>query len=87
MRFKMFKCDKCGECCRNLQKSDIYHELDRGDGVCYYLKGNECTIYNNRPLICRIDDYYNTYLKDVMSIDDYYDINYKSCKALKCEHK
>ena len=54
----MFKCDKCGECCRHLNESDLYIELDRGDGVCKYLDGNLCSIYENRPLHCRIDESY-----------------------------
>lgn len=40
----MFKCDKCGECCRHLDKSEEYRELDRGDGVCKYLDQNLCSI-------------------------------------------
>lgn len=34
----MFECDKCGECCRHLKGISIYAELDRGDGICKYLK-------------------------------------------------
>ncbi|WP_244648255.1 hypothetical protein [Ruminiclostridium herbifermentans] len=26
----MFKCSKCGECCRDLDKSELYIDLDRG---------------------------------------------------------
>ena len=55
----MFKCDCCGECCRNLDKSDLYKELNRGDGVCKFLMENLCSIYDNRPLLCRIDDSYD----------------------------
>ena len=36
----MFICDKCGECCRNLHKSDLYKELNNGNGICRYLKEN-----------------------------------------------
>jgi len=36
----MFKCDKCGLCCSNIGNSKIYKDLDRGDGVCKYLKDN-----------------------------------------------
>lgn len=46
----MFECDSCGLCCMNIYKSEIYSELDRGDGVCKYLSGNLCSIYENRPL-------------------------------------
>ena len=35
----MFECDVCGHCCRNLDKSPIYLELDKGDGTCKYLVG------------------------------------------------
>lgn len=44
----MFYCDRCGACCRNLRKSKLYAELDRGDGTCRYLAGNLCSIYENR---------------------------------------
>ncbi len=36
----MFSCDCCGCCCRNLKKSELYAQLDRGDGTCIYLKEN-----------------------------------------------
>ena len=57
----MFPCDKCGECCRNLNLSKVYSELDRGDGVCRYLDGNLCSIYQNRPVLCRIDESYEIF--------------------------
>ena len=44
----MYNCEHCGCCCRNLDKSDIYISLDRGDGVCRYLVGNDCSIYKDR---------------------------------------
>lgn len=79
----MFKCDCCGECCRNLDKSDLYSELDRGDGTCIYLDGNKCSIYNKRPLLCRIDECYELYFKEQYSIEEYYELNYKICKKLQ----
>ena len=79
----MFNCDKCGECCRNLKMSDIYSDLDRGDGICKYLDGNLCSIYDKRPLKCRIDESYNEFFKDSMSLDEFYEENYKICKELK----
>ncbi len=81
----MFQCDQCGECCRNLRKSRIYKELDRGDGVCRYLVGNLCSIYNNRPLLCRIDEAYEKIFKEHISIEEYYQSNYEMCKELKKE--
>lgn len=79
----MFNCDKCGECCRNLNKSNLYSQLDRGDGICVYLNGNLCSIYENRPLICRVDESYNVYFKTIMSLKEYYKLNYKACEILK----
>lgn len=79
----MFKCDKCGACCRNLHKSEMYRELHNGDGVCRYLKGNECSIYENRPLLCRIDESYEIFFKNKLSYDKYIELNYECCKLLR----
>lgn len=79
----MFPCDKCGACCRNLHLSPLYAELDRGDGVCKYLSGNLCSIYESRPLLCRVDESYEKFFKEVMSIEEYYRINLDVCKKLK----
>lgn len=67
----MFNCDMCGECCRNLDKSELYKELDRGDGVCIYLEGNLCGIYESRPLICRVDEAYDAFFSGVMTKHEY----------------
>ena len=79
----MFKCDMCGKCCRNLNLSDLFADLDRGDGVCKYLEGNLCSIYENRPLKCRVDEAYFAFFKDEMSIEDYYHLNYEMCNIIK----
>lgn len=79
----MFPCDKCGACCRNLHLSPLYAELDRGDGVCKYLSENLCSIYESRPLLCRVDESYEKFFKEVMSIEEYYRINQEICKKLK----
>lgn len=81
----MFKCDKCGLCCKNLQLSEIYSDLHNGDGICKYLKENECSIYENRPLLCRVDECYEKIFKKLYSIEEYYEFNYKICKYLKNE--
>lgn len=79
----MFHCEKCGICCRSLRRSPLYSALDRGDGVCRYLDGNLCGIYAERPLLCRVDESYETYFKNKMSKEDYYRQNYRSCELLK----
>ena len=79
----MFKCDKCGLCCKSLAGNPIYKDLDRGDGICKYLVDNLCSIYDNRPLLCRVDDAYNEYFKNCMTLEEYYEKNYKICNILK----
>ena len=79
----MFSCDKCGECCKNLHKSSLYDELHNGDGICKYLIENLCSIYENRPLLCRVDESYEILFKDQMTKIKYYEINYKFCNKLK----
>ena len=79
----IFQCDKCGECCRHLNLSEVYADLHSGDGICQYLEGNLCTIYNDRPLKCRIEDCYYEFFSDEMTIEEYYKKNYEVCDKLK----
>jgi uncharacterized protein len=80
----MFICDKCGVCCRSLGKSPLYAELNGGNGACKYLQdGGLCSIYEDRPLLCRVDDGYKAFFADIMTIDEYYKHNYDSCVKLR----
>ncbi len=81
----MFKCDCCGQCCKNITLSPIYIKLNRGDGVCKYFdeKSNLCSIYENRPTECNIDAMYDIYFTDRISREQYYELNYRACKELK----
>ena len=81
----MFKCDKCGQCCRNLHKPPIYEELHNGDGICRFLNGNICSIYETRPLVCRVDESYDVFFKEQMSYEEYIRRNYECCAILKKE--
>lgn len=78
----MFQCNKCG-CCRNLNKSILYAGLDRGDGVCKYLDGNLCSIYEERPILCRIDECYELYFKQIIDKKKYYNLNKEMCENLR----
>lgn len=79
----MFNCDKCGECCRNLDKSPMYNDLHNGDGICKHLIGNECSIYHERPLICRVDEGYEAFFQNEMGYEEYLHLTYECCKILK----
>lgn len=83
----MFPCDKCGACCRSLKLSPLYAQLDRGDGVCRFLTGNLCGIYDTRPLLCRVDECYEEFFKEEMSVEEYYRLNRESCQKLREQDK
>lgn len=59
-----FPCSGCGACCRMVMgraKTILaeYNDIHtRPDGSCekYDLATKRCTIYETRPLICRVDD-------------------------------
>lgn len=79
----MFCCDQCGECCRHLLLSPLYAGFHDGDGICRYLEGNRCSIYEDRPLICRVDECYEAMFKGTMAYEDYLQMNYACCALLK----
>lgn len=79
----MFQCNQCGECCRHLDQSEIYQDLDRGDGICRFLEGDSCSIYQNRPLMCQVDRAYEEIFKDVYTKEEYYRMNYEACRKLQ----
>lgn len=81
----MFECNKCGECCRHLDLSDIYKELDDETGKCKYLIGNLCSIYEERPIYCRVEECYELFFKEQMSLNEYYELNKFYCKKLRRE--
>lgn len=83
----MFQCDCCGLCCMNLKMSTLYHDLDRGDGICLYFDCNSklCTVYKKRPEKCNVDKTYELYYKDQMPREQYYKLNYEACDRLKKE--
>ena len=83
----MFPCDQCGECCRNLNLSPLYSGLDRGDGTCRYLAGNRCSIYEDRPLLCRVDACYDAFFRDKTTLEEYYRLNQESCDRLKQQRR
>lgn len=79
-----FHCSKCGLCCRNISKIPQLSLFDNGNGVCIYLgKDNLCSIYANRPEICKVDLMYEKHFKSSMTIEEWYKLNEKGCLELK----
>lgn len=79
-----FPCTACGKCCRNVHLSEQTAYLSRGDGVCQYFdeQTNLCTIYESRPLVCRVEDYYKTYLSHIYTWDEFVKMNVEICNKL-----
>lgn len=77
-----FPCTACGKCCRKVGNSPQTQFLDRGDSVCRYFneETNLCNIYDDRPIVCRVQDYYQQYLSDKIKWIDFVEINQAICQ-------
>ena len=83
----MFVCSRCGCCCTQLKLFDgLYDDLDRGDGVCRFYNPElpGCSIYQQRPLKCRVDESY-TLFQEHMSYEEYIEQMNKGCEYLRRE--
>ena len=78
----MFDCSMCGECCRHINLIPELAEFDDGTGVCIYLQGNLCSIYENRPDICNVDVMYEKKFKTEYTKEEFYKINREACKEI-----
>lgn len=84
-----FPCTACGHCCRNVHLSEKTAFLDRGDGVCRHLNTDThlCSIYEDRPLVCRVEDYYKTHLTEQYTWDEFVRLNLQICHKLQTKDK
>jgi len=90
-----FPCTSCGLCCKNLKSmyedtgnsmiaflvSKFPHKI-LDDGSCEMLKDNQCSVYNDRPIICNV-----RLGAKVMGIDqaDWYHIVAQGCNKMIAE--
>ena len=77
-----FLCSQCGACCKNIAGLGLPHS---GDGICAYLDrdNNTCSIYEERPEICRVEKIYEKYFKKLKtSKKDFYIQNTIICHYL-----
>jgi len=81
----MFPCTVCGECCRQVRLAEETIWLDRGDGICRHFDTatSQCSIYNERPLICRIDAMFDTHYSNTMTRSEFYQLNAECCNILQ----
>lgn len=85
MKHDGFACTRCGMCCRNISTVSELSAFDNGSGVCIHLENNLCTIYMDRPIICRVDQMYYSKYCESYDLETYYRLNYEACRALRCK--
>lgn len=78
----MFPCERCGCCCRKVGEVFFARHMAKSNGVCKYLdeSTNLCTIYDQRPIFCRVDELYEKNLANKISREEFYRINKEICK-------
>lgn len=90
-----FPCTGCGGCCRIVGKMlssaeeqenpVLRHAIDsfpystNADGICEKLVDNRCSVYAERPLLCKVD-----LLGELLNIDksNWYAVNAQSCNRI-----
>jgi Fe-S-cluster containining protein len=82
-----FPCIKCGLCCQSIKNVHFLAEYDNGNGVCRYLVDNICSIYNERPEICNVEQMYYLYFKKSMNENEFILANLNSCLQLAKEKR
>ena len=84
--YRTYSCNKCGACCRNVDKVNGMQMYDRGDGTCIHLQeNNRCEIYPTRPSICNGKYVYEHYFSHI-SVDEFHNIVHSICKKLQEEN-
>lgn len=80
-------CEGCpAPCCRHIDLVVGMEEFNRGDGVCKNLTvDNNCSIYNERPDICRSSVVKEVMFKE-MSDESYRKLVDKYCNILLEDH-
>jgi Fe-S-cluster containining protein len=89
-----FNCTGCGECCRHidnlynnkpkplwLQKLIASFPYTHINGVCEKLVDGKCSVYEDRPVLCRVDQVFD-YQNKFTSRTKFYNHEYKDCEGL-----
>lgn len=79
-----FPCTKCGKCCMNIHLAEETAYLNRGDNICvnFDVSSNLCTIYDDRPDICRVDLQYEKNYSTLVTWDRFVKLNISVCNEL-----
>lgn len=77
-----FPCTGCGACCSAIEGIDFLEAYNH-NGVCMHLQNKQCVIYENRPLLCKIDKAYEDIFSQFMSKEVFYEQNAAACNELQ----
>ncbi|PWC18958.1 YkgJ family cysteine cluster protein [Brenneria corticis] len=79
-----FPCTQCGLCCQRVNLAQKTRYLDRGDGTCrhYDAASKGCSIYHERPDICRVDLQYRLNYARFYSWEAFVALNLTVCRQL-----
>ena len=70
--------------CKQVFRSELTAYLDKGDGSCKYLSSdNTCSIYEDRPDICRVDHQYKLFFSSKMDWEEFVALNMAACNYLQ----
>ena len=80
-----FECDRCGICCRHINRCSLLKDFDIGNGVCKFLdtETNLCKIYSERPDICSVERAYKKFFANRYTEEEFFSLNYEACAFLK----
>lgn len=84
---KDFPCTSCGLCCQNIGSIEELKAYDLGNGVCKFYDGalKQCSIYESRPLCCKVKESYEKIYFKEFSRFSFYQANAEICNKLQ-EH-
>lgn len=85
MTDEKFPCERCGICCRNIGNATFAKDMVLPSGVCKYLdeETNLGRIYSARPIFCNADAFYDKYLIDKLTRQEFYRQNKKACRRFQ----
>ncbi|MBY6031112.1 YkgJ family cysteine cluster protein [Halomonas sp. DP8Y7-1] len=84
---KEFPCNRCGLCCQKVHLAAETRFLDRGDGVCrnYDQLGKVCSVYEQRPDICRVNLQFERTYAQQYSWEEFIEANLIVCELLQAQ--
>ncbi|AUU89532.1 zinc/iron-chelating domain-containing protein [Enterobacteriaceae bacterium ENNIH3] len=84
-----FPCVQCGMCCQRVNLAEETRFLDQGDGTCrhYDTSNKSCSIYHDRPDICRVDLQFEQHYCHFYTWDEFVELNLTVCRQLIAEEE